>query len=110
MVVYKGKTKDNKQTKIFVREQSEFYYKFTKYNVFLTFNFFLMNNTKDWRTTIPALIGAFVIMVGLLMPNVVTSEDVTAIQAYAAEIVIGIGGLITTLTGIFSRGGTDPAR
>lgn len=66
-----------------------------------------MNNARDWRTTIPALIGAFIMMVGIIMPDIVTGGDVTAIQAYAAEIVTGIGGLITVFTGIFSRGGSD---
>lgn len=68
-----------------------------------------MNNANDMRTTIPAVIGAIFMVISILMPDKVTSEDVTAIQAAASSIVAGIGTLILVITGIFSRGGTDPA-
>jgi hypothetical protein len=67
----------------------------------------MFKNGKDWRTTVPTFIGLLMTIIGTLMPDRVTPEDVAAVNLASVNIVNGLGTLILVATGIFSRGGTE---
>lgn len=66
-----------------------------------------MNNARDWRTTIPAVIGAIFMVVSTVLPDKISPEDGIAVSSAISQILLGVGGLIAVITGIFSRGGSD---
>lgn len=62
---------------------------------------FKLNNFKQVKTTVIAILGALLMVIGALYPEKITPENSEAIRVAVNEILTGLGGLITTLTLIF---------
>jgi hypothetical protein len=62
---------------------------------------FKLNNFKQFKTTIIAIIGAILMVIGALYPDQVTPDNSEAIRIAVNEILTGLGALIATLTLIF---------
>jgi hypothetical protein len=62
---------------------------------------FKLNNFKQIKTTVLAIIGALLMVIGALYPDHVTPDNSESIRVAVNEILTGLGGLIATLTLIF---------
>lgn len=60
-------------------------------------------NIKDWKTTVLGIIGGIVVVAGILWPDRVDPETGAQVNAAASQVVLGIGALITLITGIFAK-------
>lgn len=60
-----------------------------------------LSNFTDWRTTTTAIIGGIVMIAGLLYPDRVTQDTGEIINSSVDSIIVGIGGLISVISGLF---------
>lgn len=58
---------------------------------------------KDWKTTVGGAIGVILIAAGLFWPDKVDPATQQAVNAAVAEILQGVGALITALALIFAK-------
>jgi len=65
------------------------------------FKFFKAKNAKDWKTTLISVVGAGVVLAGIVWPDKINSETQDVIKANLDVIIIGVGTLITVFVGIF---------
>lgn len=63
----------------------------------------MLKNVKDWKTTIPTVIGIILALLGTLKPDIFTPEDVAALNESAVNLVNGAGLAILTVTGMLAR-------
>lgn len=64
-----------------------------------------MNPFKNWKTSVAAILGALLMVVGIFFPDQVDPDTQLVVQAAAGEIMSGVGAIIAVLSGIF---GKDP--
>ena len=62
-----------------------------------------LKNAKDWRTTLMAVIGGALMLAGILWPDTIDATTGEVIKEASMEILTGIGGLITVITGILAK-------
>ena len=62
---------------------------------------FKLNNLKEIKTTVLAVLGAVLMIVGALYPDKITPENSENLRIAVDQILTGLGGLITTLTLMF---------
>ena len=58
---------------------------------------------KNWKTTAGVVFGAILVVVGLAMPDKVDPETQEVLRIAFAEVIAGIGVLISTITGILAK-------
>lgn len=63
---------------------------------------FKLKNFKETKTTILAIVGGALVILGIIWPDKVTPEDSGAIKEAVDQILIGIGTLIATISGMFA--------
>lgn len=63
---------------------------------------FKFKNFKELKTTILSIVAGVIIVAGILWPDRVTEADSEAINVALEQVLIGIGALIGTLSGIFA--------
>jgi len=63
----------------------------------------LKNVKKDWKTSLAAVIGGLIILAGLVWPDTINAETGEAINAASGQIIVGIGSLITIITGLVAK-------
>lgn len=61
-------------------------------------------NVKDWKTTTMGIIGALLVIAGLIWPEKIDAETQQVIQSSINEILIGVGALIPVIVSIFGIG------
>ena len=61
-------------------------------------------NLKDWKTTVLAVIGAVLVIAGMVWPEKVDVTTQEVIKSAVNEIVIGLGTLIAVIPGLFGKG------
>ena len=61
---------------------------------------------KNWKTTFAAIVGAGLVVAGLVWPEQVDAETKEIIGTALNEILIGVGALINLITGWIAK---DPA-
>jgi hypothetical protein len=64
-------------------------------------SFFSFENSKDWKTTVLSILGAVLMLVGIMWPESLTSETQGAIIANVDYILVGVGAFIPVIVGIF---------
>lgn len=62
---------------------------------------FKLSNTKEWKTTVITIIGGFLMVLSIFMPDKFTTEANETILEGFDQIILGVGALITVFTGIF---------
>jgi len=58
---------------------------------------------KNWKTTLGAVIGAILVVLGFFFPDQLDVETQVVIVTATGEIIAGIGVLIGVVTGIFAK-------
>lgn len=58
---------------------------------------------KDWKTTLGVVIGALVVVAGLVWPEKLDAETQEVIKTAFNEILVGVGTLISVITGILAK-------
>jgi hypothetical protein len=61
-------------------------------------------NAKDWKTTVMGIVGALLVIAGLIWPEKVDPETQEIISTAVNEILIGVGALIPVIISIFGIG------
>lgn len=60
------------------------------------------NATKDWKTTVLGILGAVMVIAGLLWPEQVDEQTQETITTAVDEILTGVGALIPIIVSIFA--------
>jgi len=58
-------------------------------------------NVTQWRTTVMGIIGAILVIAGLLWPDKIDPNTQQVISSAINEILIGVGALIPVIISIF---------
>jgi hypothetical protein len=58
---------------------------------------------KNWKTTVGVVFGAILVVVGLVLPDQVDPETQEVLRVAFAEVLSGVGVLISTITGILAK-------
>jgi hypothetical protein len=61
-------------------------------------------NVKDWKTTTMGIIGAILVIAGLVWPEKVDPQTQEIIRTSVNEILVGVGALIPVIISIFGIG------
>lgn len=64
-------------------------------------SFFSVDNSKDWKTTVLAILGGVLMIIGILYPETLPGEQQNVIIENVDKILIGVGALIPIIVGIF---------
>lgn len=62
-----------------------------------------LSNVKDWKTTVMAIIGGGLMLAGILWPDTINADTGETIKEATQEILTGVGGLITVITGLLAK-------
>lgn len=62
-----------------------------------------MNIFKDWKTTAAGIVGALLVVAGILIPEKITPEDQVNINQAVSQILIGAGVLIEFITNLIAK-------
>lgn len=62
-----------------------------------------MNFKKNWKTTIGGVVGVLLMAAGIFWPELIDADTQLAIKSSIAELLTGIGGLVTALTLVFAK-------
>ena len=62
-----------------------------------------VKNAKDWKTTILGIIGAIIMIAGIMWPDKISAETGEVITTAVNEIIIGVGALIPVIVAIFGK-------
>lgn len=62
---------------------------------------FKAKNFASWKTTVITIIGGVLMALSVFMPDKFTTENNETILEGFDQILLGVGALITVLTGIF---------
>jgi len=57
----------------------------------------------NWVTTVTAVVGALIMILGALYPDKIDPDTQEVIRTSIGQILVGVGGLITVITGIFAK-------
>ena len=57
----------------------------------------------NWVTTVTAVIGALLMVLGVFFPDKIDPDTQEAIRSATGQILVGVGGLVAVLSGIFGK-------
>lgn len=57
----------------------------------------------NWITTVTAIVGALIMILGALYPDKIDPDTQEAIRSSIGQILVGVGGLITVINGLLGK-------